>query len=38
MGRPGSGAHAPNENIILVNYWKAIRATARLYSGYATQD
>lgn len=38
MGHPGAGAHAPNENIILANYWKAIRATARLYSLYATQE
>ena len=37
MGHPGAGAHAPNENIILANYWKAIRATARLFSLYATQ-
>lgn len=37
MGHPGSGAHAPNENIILQSYWKAIRATARLYALYATQ-
>ncbi|MBA3749002.1 MAG: M20/M25/M40 family metallo-hydrolase [Solirubrobacterales bacterium] len=37
MGHPGSAAHAPDENIILANYWKAIRATARLYSLYATQ-
>ena len=36
MGHPGSAAHAPNENIILANYWKAIRATARLFSLYAT--
>ena len=38
MGHPGAGAHAPNENIVLANYWKAIRATVRLYSLYATQD
>jgi len=38
MGHPGAGAHAPNENIILQNYWKAIRATVRLYSQYATQQ
>ncbi len=37
MGHPGSGAHAPNENILLDNYWKAIRATVRLYELYATQ-
>ena len=38
MGHPGSGAHAPNENILLDNYWKGIRATVRLYELYATQD
>ncbi len=37
MGHPGSAAHAPNENIRLANYWKAIRATTRLYSLFATQ-
>jgi acetylornithine deacetylase/succinyl-diaminopimelate desuccinylase-like protein len=37
MGHPGSGAHAPNENILLDNYWKAITATVRLYELYATQ-
>ncbi len=37
MGHPGSGAHAPNEHILLANYRKAIRATARLYSLYAAQ-
>src|SRR5688572_2188760 len=37
MGHPGSGAHAPNENVVLANYWNAVRATARLYSLYATQ-
>ncbi len=37
MGHPGAGAHAPNENIILANYWKALRATTRLYSLFATQ-
>jgi len=26
-----------DENIILANYWKAIRATVRLYSLFATQ-
>ncbi len=38
MGHPGTAAHAPDENIILANYWKAIRATARLYSLFATQE
>ena len=37
MGHPGAGAHAPNEHILLANYWRALRATARLYSAYATQ-
>ena len=37
MGHPGYGAHAPNEHILLANYWKAIRATVRLYSLFATQ-
>ena len=37
MGHPGSAAHAPNENIRLANYWRAIRATVRLFSLYATQ-
>ncbi len=35
MGHVGSAAHAPNENVILRNYWRALRATARLYSEYA---
>ncbi len=35
MGHVGSAAHAPNENVILANYWKALRATTRLYSKYA---
>ncbi len=35
MGHPGSGAHAPNENVVLKHYWRALRATARLYSEYA---
>lgn len=35
MGHVGSAAHAPNENVILANYWRALRATARLYSEYA---
>ncbi len=38
MAHPGAGAHAPNEHIILANYWRAIRATTRLYSVYATQE
>jgi hypothetical protein len=37
MGHPGSGAHAPNENIILANYWKALRATVSLFRRYADQ-
>lgn len=37
MGHPGAGAHAPNEHILLANYRKAVRATARLYSLYAAQ-
>ncbi len=37
MGHPGSGAHAPNENILLENYWRALRATVALYARYATQ-
>ena len=37
MGHPGAAAHAPNENIQLANYWKAIRATTRLYSLFAPQ-
>ncbi len=36
MGHVGSAAHAPDENVILANYWRALRATARLYSEYAT--
>ena len=35
MGHVGSAAHAPDENVVLANYWKALRATARLYSEYA---
>ena len=35
MGHVGSAAHAPNENVILKNYWRALRATTRLYSEYA---
>jgi acetylornithine deacetylase/succinyl-diaminopimelate desuccinylase-like protein len=37
MGHPGAGAHAPNEHILLENYWRALRATARLYSAFATE-
>ena len=37
MGHPDSGAHAPNEHILLDNYWKALRATVALYGRYATQ-
>ena len=37
MGHPGSGAHAPNENILLDNYWRALRATVDLFGRYATQ-
>ncbi|MEP6693072.1 MAG: M20/M25/M40 family metallo-hydrolase [Chloroflexota bacterium] len=37
MGHPGSGAHAPNENILLANYWKALRATVALFRRYADQ-
>jgi acetylornithine deacetylase/succinyl-diaminopimelate desuccinylase-like protein len=37
MGHPGAGAHAPNEHILLDNYWRALRATAKLYSLFATQ-
>ena len=35
MSHPGSGAHAPNEHILLENYRRALRATTRLYSQYA---
>jgi hypothetical protein len=35
MGHVGSAAHAPDENVILTNYWRALRATTRLYSQYA---
>ena len=38
MGHPNAGAHAPNEHILLSNYWKAIRATVALYGRYATQE
>jgi acetylornithine deacetylase/succinyl-diaminopimelate desuccinylase-like protein len=37
MGHPTAGAHAPNEHILLDNYWRALRATARLYTVFATQ-
>jgi acetylornithine deacetylase/succinyl-diaminopimelate desuccinylase-like protein len=37
MGHPGSGAHAPNENILLANYWKALRATVALFRRYPEQ-
>jgi len=37
MGHPNAGAHAPNEHILLENYWRAIRATVALYGRYATQ-
>ena len=35
MGHVRSAAHAPDENVILANYWRAPRATARLYSEYS---
>jgi len=38
MGHPGAGAHAPNEHILMENYWRAMRATARLYTGFASQE
>lgn len=37
MGHPNAGAHAPNEHILLENYWKALRATVSLYGRYASQ-
>ncbi len=37
-GHHDSRAHAPNENILMENYWKALRAAVRLYSLYATQE
>ena len=37
MGHPGAGAHAPNEHILLDNYWRALRATTKLYSLFASQ-
>ncbi len=36
-GHHDSRAHAPNEHILLDNYWRALRAFTRLYSLYATQ-
>jgi acetylornithine deacetylase/succinyl-diaminopimelate desuccinylase-like protein len=36
MGHPNSGAHAPNEHILLENYFKGIRATVALFGKYAT--
>jgi hypothetical protein len=36
MGHAGAGAHGPNEHILLDNYWRALRATTRLYSEFAT--
>ncbi len=38
MAHPDAGAHAPNEHIVLDNYWKAMRATVALYGRYATQQ
>ena len=38
MNHPDAGAHAPNEHILLDNYWKALRATVALYGRYATQQ
>jgi acetylornithine deacetylase/succinyl-diaminopimelate desuccinylase-like protein len=35
MGHVGSAAHAPDENVILANYWRALRATTRLYTEYS---
>ncbi len=37
-GHHDSRAHAPNEHLLLANYWKALRAMVRLYSLYATQE
>jgi acetylornithine deacetylase/succinyl-diaminopimelate desuccinylase-like protein len=36
-GHHDSRAHAPNENILLDNYRRAMRAAVRLYSLYAVQ-
>ncbi len=38
MGTPSSAAHAPNEHIVLDHYRRALRATARLFRLYASQD
>ena len=38
MGHPNSGAHAPNENVRVDDYFKAIRATVSLFGRYATQQ
>ena len=38
MGHPGSGAHAPNENVRLDDYWRALRATVALFRRYAEQS
>lgn len=35
MAHLGSAAHAPNENVVLAHYWRALRATTRLWSEYA---
>ena len=36
MGHPSSGAHAPNEHILIENYFKGIRATVSFFAKYAT--
>ena len=36
MGHPNSGAHAPNEHILVDNYFKGIRATVAFFGKYAT--
>lgn len=36
MGHPSSGAHAPNEHILVENYFKGIRATVAFFGKYAT--
>lgn len=38
MGHHDSRAHAPNEHVLLDNYWRALRATVHLYQRYATQE
>ncbi len=38
MGHSDSRAHAPDENVILDLYWKALRATTRLYQRYAAAE